>query len=87
MKLEFDMPKKNTSGIQFRIDPETKRMLTALKNFYKVGTGVLIKKMIQTSYASLSDMGKGKFDEKAYWENRTESYLKETEALKEKEKL
>jgi hypothetical protein len=56
MKLEFDVPKKNTTGIQFRIDPDTKKMLTALKNYYKVGTGALIKKMIQTSYESLSDI-------------------------------
>ena len=32
MKLNFDIKKKNTAGIQFRIDPDTKKKMNALKN-------------------------------------------------------
>ena len=31
MKLEFDVPRPNTATIQFRIDPDTKKMLTAVR--------------------------------------------------------
>jgi len=58
MKLNFQIKKPNTTGIQFRIDPDTKKKLTALKNFYGVGTGVLIKQMIVQCYESLSDLNK-----------------------------
>ena len=56
MKLEFEPRKANTSGVQFRIDPDTKKMMNALKRFYNVGTGELIKQMIKQSYASLSEL-------------------------------
>ncbi len=56
MKLNFEVKKPNTTGIQFRIDPDTKKMLTALKNFYGVGTGILIKQMIVQCYESLSKL-------------------------------
>ena len=46
MKLDYEVKKKNTTGVQFRIDPDTKKKLTALKKYYGVGTGVLIKQMI-----------------------------------------
>ena len=46
MKLNFEVKKANTAGVQFRIDPDTKKKLTALKKYYGVGTGVLIKQMI-----------------------------------------
>lgn len=58
MKLEFEPRKANTSGVQFRIDPDTKKMMNALKRFYNVGTGELIKQMIKQSYASLSELNK-----------------------------
>ena len=35
MKLNFDIKKKNTAGIQFRIDPDTKKKMNALKKFYE----------------------------------------------------
>ena len=54
MKLNFEIKKPNTATIQFRIDPDTKKMLTALKNFYGVGTGTLVKQMIVQCYESLS---------------------------------
>lgn len=55
MKLEFDISKPNTATIQFRIDPFTKKMLTALKKHYGVGTGQLLKKMIQECYKSIGE--------------------------------
>lgn len=58
MKLNIKLNKANTSGIQFRIDPDTKKKLTALKKFYGVGTGVLIKQMIVQCYESLSEVDK-----------------------------
>jgi len=58
MKLHFEVKKPNTTGVQFRIDPDTKKMLTALKKFYGVGTGPLIKQMIVQSYKSLSKVDK-----------------------------
>ena len=58
MKLNFEVKKKNTTGIAFRIDPDTKKMLTALKNHYNVGTGELIKEMIRTCHSSLSEISK-----------------------------
>ncbi len=53
MKLEFEVKKPNTTGVQFRIDPDTKKKMNALKKHYGVGTGQLIKKMIQVSYAAV----------------------------------
>ena len=58
MKLKFNIKKPNTTGVQFRIDPDTKKMFNALKKFYGVGTGVLIKQMIHQCYESLSDITK-----------------------------
>jgi hypothetical protein len=58
MKLDFNLKKPNTTTVQFRIDPDTKKMLTALKKFYGVGTGPLIKQMIVQSYKSLSEVDK-----------------------------
>tara|TARA_A100001515_G_scaffold4810_1_gene4624 strand:- start:71 stop:244 length:174 start_codon:yes stop_codon:yes gene_type:complete len=55
MKLEFDISKPNTATIQFRIDPNTKKMLTAVKKHYGVGTGQLLKKMIQECYKSIKE--------------------------------
>lgn len=53
MKLEFKHNKPNTQTVQFRIDPTTKKMLTMLKNHYKVGTGELLKEMIRVSHESI----------------------------------
>jgi hypothetical protein len=58
MKLNFDIKKKNTAGIQFRIDPDTKKKMNALKKFYGVGTGELLKQMIRQCHESLSDIDK-----------------------------
>tara|TARA_R110000737_G_C14217444_1_gene420332 strand:+ start:140 stop:340 length:201 start_codon:yes stop_codon:yes gene_type:complete len=58
MKLNFETKKPNTTGIQFRIDPDTKKKLTALKKFYGVGTGVLIKQMITECHLFLADIDK-----------------------------
>ena len=44
MKLDFDVNKPNTTTVQFRIDPDTKRQMNALKKHYGVRTGQLIKK-------------------------------------------
>lgn len=46
MKLKFPNNKPNTTTVQFRIDPDTKKMMNALKKHYKVGTGALLKQMI-----------------------------------------
>ena len=53
MKLKFDTSKPNTATIQFRIDPDSRKKLTALRNHYGVTTGVLIKEMIIESYKSI----------------------------------
>ena len=53
MKLDFDVKKPNTTTVQFRIDPDTKKQMNALKKHYGVGTGQLIKKMIQVSFAAV----------------------------------
>ena len=53
MLLKFDSKKPNTATVQFRIDPETKKMMTFLRKHYGVTTGVLIKEMIKQSYNSL----------------------------------
>lgn len=53
MKLKFNSSKPNTATVQFRIDPDTKKKLTALRNHYGVTTGVLIKEMILESYKSI----------------------------------
>ena len=58
MKLNIKTKKANTAGVQFRIDPDTKKKLTALKKFYGVGTGVLIKQMIVQCHESLSEVDK-----------------------------
>tara|TARA_Y100001937_G_scaffold95926_1_gene130331 strand:- start:195 stop:371 length:177 start_codon:yes stop_codon:yes gene_type:complete len=58
VKLEFEVKKKNTTGVQFRIDPDTKKKLTALKKYYGVGTGVLIKQMICQCHESLAEVDK-----------------------------
>ena len=55
MKLEFDVSKPNTATIQFRIDPNTKKMLTAVRKHYGVGTGQLLKKMIQECHKSIKE--------------------------------
>ena len=59
MKLEFQSKKPNTATVQFRIDPDTKQMLTALRKHYNVRTGELLKKMIQTCHSSLSEIDRG----------------------------
>ena len=48
MKLAFQNKKPNTATVQFRIDPLTKQKLTALRNYYGVRTGELIKEMISS---------------------------------------
>jgi hypothetical protein len=58
MKLNFEVKKKNTTGVQFRIDPDTKKKLTALKKYYGVGTGVLIKQMICQCHEALAEVDK-----------------------------
>ena len=55
MKLQFKENKPNTKTIQFRIDPTTHQMLTALKKFHKVRTGELIKEMIKIHYKEIMD--------------------------------
>ena len=58
MKLNFEVKKKNTIVVQFRIDPDTKKKLTALKKYYGVGTGVLINQMICQCHDALSELDK-----------------------------
>ena len=58
MKINFEVKKKNTIVVQFRIDPDTKKKLTALKKYYGVGTGVLIKQMICQCHDALSELDK-----------------------------
>ena len=53
MLLKFNTGKPNTATVQFRIDPETRKKLTMLRNHYGVTTGVLIKEMILESYKSI----------------------------------
>ena len=55
MKLNITTKKANTTGVQFRIDPDTKKKLTALKKFYGVGTGVLIKQLIVQSLIKIEE--------------------------------
>ena len=55
MKLRFETKKANTTGVQFRIDPDTKKMMKALKRIYTVGTGQLIKQMIVQCYEYAED--------------------------------
>lgn len=50
MKLHFKEHKANTKTVQFRIDPDTHKKLTFLRNFYKVRTGELLKHMIDLAY-------------------------------------
>jgi hypothetical protein len=50
MKLNFKIEKPNTQTVRFRIDKDSNNKLIALKNFYKVNTGTLIKEMIKESY-------------------------------------
>ena len=58
MKLNIVTKKPNTATVQFRIDPDTKKKLTALKKFYGVGTGTLIKQMIVQCHESLTEVNK-----------------------------
>lgn len=53
MKLDITRHKPNTQTVQFRIDPDTNRMLTKLRSYYGVSNGVLIKQMIRQSYESV----------------------------------
>ena len=53
MSLQIVPKKANTATVQFRIDPDTKQMLTKLRNHYGVTSGPLIKKMIQYHYKDL----------------------------------
>lgn len=53
MKLNFKQNKPNTRTVQFRIDPDTHQMLTALRKHHEVKTGKLIKKMIEIHYKEL----------------------------------
>jgi len=50
MKLQFKTKKANTRTVQFRIDPDTHQMLTALRKYHEVKTGKLIKQMIEIHY-------------------------------------
>lgn len=54
MKLQFENKKPNTQTVQFRIDPDTKKKMNALKKYYNVRTGELIKEMINESYREIS---------------------------------
>jgi predicted DNA-binding protein len=58
MLLKFNTGKPNTATVQFRIDPETRKKLTMLRNHYGVTTGVLIKEMIIQSYQSITPKSK-----------------------------
>ena len=46
----LDLPKNNTSSIQFRIDPKTRKKLNQLKRAYGTTAGPLIKAMINKYY-------------------------------------
>ena len=54
MKLDIEIKKPNTQTVQFRIDPDTKQMLTFLRKHYGCTSGVLLKQMIKQSYESIS---------------------------------
>ena len=56
MKLPIERKKANTSSVRFRIDPDTKKKLTALKKHYGVGTGELMKAMIVECHKSLAEI-------------------------------
>jgi|TARA_R100000329_G_scaffold71516_1_gene62324 antitoxin component of RelBE/YafQ-DinJ toxin-antitoxin module len=56
MKLPIERKKANTSAVVFRIDPDTKKKLTALKKHYGVGTGELMKVMIVECHKSLAEI-------------------------------
>jgi len=53
MKLEFQKQKPNTQTIQFRTNINTKKKMDELKKFYGVGTGELIKEMINKAHKFL----------------------------------
>ncbi len=53
MKLHFENKKPNTQTVQFRIDPETNKKLTALRKYYSVKNGELIKQMIDLCYEEI----------------------------------
>jgi len=53
MKLEFQKKKPNTQTIQFRTNINTKKKMDELKKFYGVGTGELIKEMINKAHKFL----------------------------------
>ena len=59
MKLQFNKEKKNTQGVQFRIDPITSQNLTVLRNYYsnqagrRVTTGEIVKKLINIHYKEI----------------------------------
>lgn len=54
MKLDIPTRKPNTQTVQFRIDPDTKQMLTYLRKHYGCTSGILLKQMIKQSYESLN---------------------------------
>tara|TARA_Y100000401_G_scaffold60073_1_gene47634 strand:- start:224 stop:400 length:177 start_codon:yes stop_codon:yes gene_type:complete len=56
MKLPIERKKANTSSVRFRIDPDTKKKLTALKKHYGVRTGDLMKVMIVECHKSLAEI-------------------------------
>ncbi len=53
MLLKFPNTKPNTQTVQFRIDPDTKKQMTFLRNHYGVTTGILLKEMIRECYRSV----------------------------------
>ena len=53
MKLEFQKQKPNKQTIQFRTNINTKKKMDELKKFYGVGTGELIKEMINKAHKFL----------------------------------
>tara|TARA_R100001086_G_scaffold249637_1_gene190071 strand:+ start:1021 stop:1203 length:183 start_codon:yes stop_codon:yes gene_type:complete len=59
MKLDFDKKKKNTKGVQFRVDPNTSQNLNYLRTYYskqagrRVTTGEIIKKLINNHHAEI----------------------------------
>ena len=59
MKLNFNKKKKNTKGVQFRVDPNTSQNLNYLRTYYskqvgrRVTTGEIIKKLINNHHAEI----------------------------------
>ena len=53
MKLNIPIKQANTKTVQFRIDPETSKMLTKLRSHYGTTSGVLLKEMIKETYKSV----------------------------------